>query len=176
MFSPLRAFTKCVKQTRYYSFKDKFTVCLTRFLNAFLSDFHCLYNSQPHRYCTAASMLAGEFSFGSDNIFWIDRRIASTLIIGLHFSSSLSYPQLTTIYSYLNICCIKSSGMKNWDTHTAIHKYYTFRIQSSYVLFGCHIGLRKRIVGGLLGKSQGNTNSALKIPPSLLLNNIVYDY
>ena len=36
-------------------------------------------------------MLAGEFSFGSESMFWIDSRIASTLIIGLHFSSSLSY-------------------------------------------------------------------------------------
>jgi len=34
-------------------------------------------------------------------------------------------------------------------------------------LFGCHIGLIKRIVGGLEGKSNGNISSALKIPPSL---------
>ena len=40
-------------------------------------------------------------------------------------------------------------------------------------LLGCHIELKKRIVGGLLGKSHGNTNSALKIPPSLqLINNV----
>ena len=37
------------------------------------------------------------------------------------------------------------------------------------LLFGCHIGLMKRIVGGLFGKSIGNMSSALKRPSSLYL-------
>lgn len=38
------------------------------------------------------------------------------------------------------------------------------------VLFGCHMGLINRMVGGLFGKSNGNISSALKTPPSLLFN------
>lgn len=34
-------------------------------------------------------------------------------------------------------------------------------------LFGCHIGVVKRIFGGFKGKSSGKFNLALKIPPSL---------
>lgn len=34
-------------------------------------------------------------------------------------------------------------------------------------LFGCHIGVMKRIFGGLSGKSSGKDSRALKKPPSL---------
>ena len=35
-------------------------------------------------------------------------------------------------------------------------------------LFGCHIGVINRILGGRRGNSGGNVNRALKNPPSLL--------
>jgi len=38
------------------------------------------------------------------------------------------------------------------------------------VLLGCHIGVMKRILGGMSGNSDGKVNRALKKPPSLGIN------
>ena len=41
--------------------------------------------------------------------------------------------------------------------------------QNNNILFGCHISVKKRILGGFNGYSFGNVRFALKKPPSLFL-------
>jgi len=46
-------------------------------------------------------------------------------------------------------------------------KGFALRTVQCDVLFGCHIGVMKRIFGGKRGYSGGKLNRALKNPPSL---------
>ena len=106
-----------------------------RFLKASLSFLHS----------TAASMLAGESSFGSESIEMTETRMDSTPNIGRHRSSADS---CAFIWSSPGGCRI--------EMHTTPLGY----------TFGCHMSEMNVIFGGMLGKSFGNSRRARKKPPS----------
>jgi len=94
---------------------------------------------------TAASILAGLSSLGSDNMEMTEIKICSTPRIGLHRSSALSCEFMAS-----------SPGGCRIEMHT----------RPSGKMLGCHISDKKVMVGGMFGKSVGNTSRALKKPPS----------
>ena len=88
---------------------------------------HLYFHTEKGR--TAASIFAGDSSFGDDSIEIIDIIIVSTVCTGDHLSLALSYP----FGSSPGECKIEMQTLPSGYT------------------FGCHISVVKRTVGGLLG-------------------------
>ena len=99
--------------------------------------------SRSFRHMTAASILAGDSSFGSESIETTETMIPSTPRIGRQRSSAVSCS--------LNL---SSPGGCRIEMHT---------LPSGYTL-GWNISLTKVMVGGLFGKSFGNSSLASKNP------------
>lgn len=108
-----------------------------------------LYAVLSFLHITAASILAGDESFGSVSIDMTDIMICSTPSIGRQRSSASS----------IGLWGSTPGGCK-MEMHTL----------PSGNTFGCHISVRKVMVGGMFGKSGGKSNLALNIPPSSMVS------
>lgn len=167
------------KQTgkRTYSAIDRATVWRTRFRNAFLSDFHCLYpwiiivndGSSYSGIYVCGRIFVGirqHVLDGEKNCFHTYDRPPLFIIPFLHINQSVP---IQTIHFYRFLPLRRDEESK--CTHLR-WRILSFKQYPMFILLGCHMVLIKRMVGGLFGKSQGNTISALKSPPSLVFRGV----
>ena len=70
--------------------------------------------------------------------------------------------------SLLRVHCVGARGMQNANADSAVRVNWNKQwvwVWGECLLLGCHMGVTNFISGGLLGKSDGNFNWALKKPP-----------